>query len=94
MKAPRLGPQPENAARWQNESPALRRDLNLVDRIGLHQARESRDSPRLKAFCRVAPSDRFRDRAMLDARVFFLAEVFKVRTSAAVHVRRFDLLAI
>ena len=27
---------------------------------------------------------------MLDACVFFLAEVFKVRTSAAVHVRRFD----
>jgi hypothetical protein len=31
---------------------------------------------------------------MLDARVFFLAEVFKVRTSAAVHARRFDFLAI
>jgi len=31
---------------------------------------------------------------MLDARVFFLAAAFKVRTSAAVHVRRFDFLAI
>jgi len=31
---------------------------------------------------------------MLDARVFFLAAVFKVRTSAAVHARRFDFLAI
>jgi hypothetical protein len=31
---------------------------------------------------------------MLDARVFFLAAVFKVRTSAAVQVRRFDFLAI
>jgi hypothetical protein len=26
---------------------------------------------------------------MLDARVFFLAAAFKVRTSTAVHVRRF-----
>jgi hypothetical protein len=31
---------------------------------------------------------------MLDARVFFLAAAFKVRTSTAVHVRRFDFLAI
>jgi hypothetical protein len=31
---------------------------------------------------------------MLDARVFFLAAAFNVRTSAAVHARRFDFLAI
>ena len=31
---------------------------------------------------------------MLGARVFFLAAVFKVRTSAAVHARRFAFLAI
>jgi hypothetical protein len=31
---------------------------------------------------------------MLAARVFFLAEAFKVRTSAAVHARRFDFFAI
>jgi hypothetical protein len=56
--------------------------------------RESSDNPRLNAFCRVAPSVRFSVRAMLAARVFFLAAVFKVRTSAAVHARRFDFLAI
>jgi hypothetical protein len=48
----------------------------------------------LNAFCRVAPSVRLKDRAILAAAVFFLAAVFKVRTSAAVHVRRFDFLAI
>jgi hypothetical protein len=31
---------------------------------------------------------------MLAARVFFLAAVFKVRTSVAVHARRFDFLVI
>jgi len=31
---------------------------------------------------------------MLAARVFFLAAVFKVRTSAADHARRFDFVAI
>jgi hypothetical protein len=31
---------------------------------------------------------------MLAARVFFLAAVFKVRTSVADHARRFDFLAI
>jgi hypothetical protein len=31
---------------------------------------------------------------MLAARVFFLAPVFKVRTSAAVHARRLNFLAI
>jgi hypothetical protein len=51
--------------------------------------RESSDSPRLKAFCRVAPSVRFKVRAMLAARV-----VFNVRTSDDVHDRRFDFLGI
>jgi hypothetical protein len=60
----------------------------------MRQARESSDSPRLNAFCRVAPSDRFSVRAMLDAFVFFRAAVFKVRTSAAVHERRLDFLAM
>jgi hypothetical protein len=31
---------------------------------------------------------------MLAAGVFFLAAAFNMRTSAAVHARRFDLLAI
>jgi hypothetical protein len=35
------------------------------------QARESSDNPMLNAFCRVAPSVRFRVRAMLVTRVFF-----------------------
>jgi hypothetical protein len=56
--------------------------------------RESNDTPRLNAFCRVAPSVRFRVRAMLAARVFFFASAFKVRTSAASQARRFDFLAI
>ena len=58
------------------------------------QERESSDSPRLKAFCRVAPSVRFRVRAMLAARVFFLASVFNVRTSSDFHARRLEFLAI
>ena len=58
------------------------------------QERESSDSPRLKAFCRVAPSVRFKLRAMLAARVFFRAIVFSVRTSDEVHERRFDFLGI
>jgi hypothetical protein len=58
------------------------------------QARESSDNPILNAFCRVAPSVRFKVRAMLLARVFFFASVFKMRMSAVVHSRRFDFLAI
>jgi hypothetical protein len=60
----------------------------------MRQARESSDKPRLNAFCRVAPSDRFSVRAMLDAFVFFRAAVFKVRKSVAVHARRLDFLAM
>jgi hypothetical protein len=58
------------------------------------QERESSDNPRLNAFCRVAPSVRFRVRAMLAAPVFFRARVFNVRTSVDVHERRFDFLGI
>jgi hypothetical protein len=60
----------------------------------LNQARESRDSPKLKAFWRVAPSVRFNVLAMFDARVFFLAAVFNVRTSVVDHGRRFAFFAI
>ena len=59
-----------------------------------HQPRESSDSPRLNAFCRVAPSVRFNLLAMLDAWVFLRANVFSVRTSDDVHERRFEFLAI
>lgn len=55
--------------------------------------RESSDNPILKAFCRVAPSLRFKVRAMLFAGVFFFACAFNVRTSAVVQARRFNLLA-
>ena len=58
------------------------------------QPRESSDSPRLNAFCRVAPSVRFNLLAMLDAWVFLRANVFSVRTSDDVHERRFEFLAI
>jgi hypothetical protein len=52
------------------------------------------DSLKLKAFWRVAPSVRFSVLAMLDARVFFLAAVFNVRTSVVDHGRRFAFFAI
>jgi hypothetical protein len=56
--------------------------------------RESSDNPMLKAFCLVEPSVRFKVRAIVDACLFFFASVFNVRTSAFVHARRFDFLAI
>ena len=61
---------------------------------GCLQPRVSSDNPRLNAFCRVAPSVRFKVRAMLAARVFFLASVFNVRTSSDFHARRLEFLAI
>jgi len=77
-QAPRL-PRPESQHRHVGEKS---------------QARESRDSPRLNAFLRVAPSLRFRVLAMLAACVFFFASVFKVRTCSVVHARHFDLVDI
>jgi hypothetical protein len=56
--------------------------------------RVSREIPMLKAFCRVAPSVRFKVRAMLPARVFFRASAFSVRTSDEDHERRFEFFAI
>jgi hypothetical protein len=56
--------------------------------------RESKDNPIVNAFCRVAPSLRFRVFAMLAADVFFFARVFNVRTCAVVHARRFDFFII
>ena len=51
-------------------------------------ARVSSDNPRLKAFCRVAPSVLFKFRAIVAARVLLFASFFRVRTSSAVQVRR------
>jgi hypothetical protein len=48
----------------------------------------------LNAFCRVAPSVRFRVLAILPAGLFFFASVFRVRTCSVVHARRLDFLAI
>jgi hypothetical protein len=50
-------------------------------------ARVSSDNPRLKAFCRVAPSVLFKVRAIAAARVLLFASFFNVRTSFAVQVR-------
>ncbi len=47
----------------------------------------------LNAFCRVAPSVRYKARAVLAARLFFFASTFNVRTCSDVHARRFDFLA-
>jgi hypothetical protein len=55
----------------------------------MFQKRDSKDNPRLKAFCRVAPSVLFSDRAIFPAGVFFRASAFKVRTCSDVHGRRF-----
>jgi hypothetical protein len=52
-------------------------------------ARVSSDNPRLKAFCRVAPSVLLNVRPIFAARVLLPASFFKVRTSFAVHVRLF-----
>jgi hypothetical protein len=52
-------------------------------------ARVSSDKPILNAFCRVAPSERFSVLAIRDARFLLRAIVFKVRTSSALHARRF-----
>jgi hypothetical protein len=79
-----------------NEKPRRLAGLELagVARACRNQERESSDSPILKAFCRVAPSVRFRVRAMLAAPVFLRAIVFNVRTSDDVHDRRFEFLGI
>ena len=56
------------------------------------QARESSDKPILNAFCRVAPSLRFRFLAIFLAGVFLRAADFNSRTSEAVQERRFEFL--
>jgi hypothetical protein len=48
----------------------------------------------LNAFCRVAPSDRFRLFAILPADTFFFAMDFNVRTFSAVQATRLRFLAM
>jgi|SRR5580704_1113083 hypothetical protein len=74
---------------------ARRRSRGLPRQIRARfQARESSDNPMLNAFCRVAPSVRFKVRAMIAARRFLFASAFNVRTCSDVQARRFDFLAI
>jgi hypothetical protein len=54
------------------------------------QDREFNDTPKLKAFCRVAPTVRLSDFAIFAAGVFFFARFLRSRTSSLVHSRRFD----
>ena len=62
----------------------LHTDLNSL----IFAARVSSDNPRLKAFCRVAPSVLFKVRAIVATRVLLFASFFRARTSFAVQVRR------
>jgi hypothetical protein len=77
------------AARWREagwvplqclqKPPRMARALSKLSRsmqgkfASRFQPRVSNDSPKLNAFCRVAPSVRFKVRAMLAARTFFFA---------------------
>ena len=54
------------------------------------QARELSDNPILNAFCRVAPSDLFKRRAIDRAGIFLRASDLRSRTCTDVQVRRFD----
>ena len=90
---------PKNAERvrrciWPCPSESFRAVLSraiFLVHIGLNSlifaARVSSDNPRLKAFCRVAPSVLFKVPAIVAARVLFFASFFKVRTSFDVQVR-------
>ena len=53
-------------------------------------ARELSEIPRLNAFCRVAPSVLFSDRAIFFAGIFRRARVRSSRTSSLDHSRRLD----
>jgi len=86
--------QVQNPTLRLTKKPRTMAGLYFVETGYRYQARESSDSPRLNAFCRVAPSVRFNLLAMLDACVFLRANVFSVRTSDDVHERRFEFLAI
>jgi hypothetical protein len=54
----------------------------------IDHARESSETPKLNAFCLVAPTVRFKVLAILAACALLRANVFKVRTSPADHDRR------
>ena len=54
------------------------------------QARESSERPILSAFCRIAPSDLFKRRAIVAAGTFFRANDLSSRTCTDVQKRIFD----
>ena len=58
--------------------------------LQFYQPRELSDKPRLNAFCRVAPSVRFRVRAILAAGVFRCASDFSSQTCAGVQACLLD----
>jgi hypothetical protein len=62
-------------------------DNNIIEAMNL-------ENTKVKAFWRVAPSVRLSVFAILPARVFFRASVFKVRTSAVVQDRRLPFFMI
>ncbi len=72
--APQAGP-PKCGSAWFN--------------FQFYQARESSDNPIANAFCRVAPSVRFRVLAIFFAGVFLRARVLSSRTCTAVQARFF-----
>jgi hypothetical protein len=74
-------------------SPQAAAALKVQSRdVLLDRQRESRESPMLKAFWRVAPSVLLNFLAICDALVFLRAIVFSSRTSPEVHARRFFFL--
>jgi hypothetical protein len=64
-------------------------ERGFLDKSLSGYGRDSKDNPRVKAFCRVAPSVRFNARAIFAAGVFFRASAFNVRTFSDVQARRF-----
>jgi len=78
--------------KFMNRKPRAREWAGLVGKLKPRvacYARESSDNPILKAFCRVAPSVRFRDLAIFFAGVFLRANVLSSRTCSAVQARLF-----
>src|SRR5580658_6061012 len=72
------------------KNPALFGDGVFSFKYSVRHPRESRDNPKLNAFWRVAPSDRFNLPAILLAGVLPRASDFSSRTSTEVHARLLD----
>jgi hypothetical protein len=71
----------------QHKEKAPQTGLFRLIQICRNYMRESSDTPKLNAFCRVAPTLRFNAFAIFSAPVFFFAMVFKVRTFSPVQAR-------